>query len=327
MTCEQLDELLRRDLKLDHLVVLEGERPLGLITRQSFYHQLGSRFGYSVYQRKDVTLVMKRNPLVVGEGMELTVLGNLAMNREPEDQYDPVIVVGPGGGFLGVITMKQLIFSVIDLEVKAASSANPLTRLPGNMMIQGWLEEALAEPQFTIVYADLDNFKGYNDSYGFTQGDLMIKLLAGILSSHLASLSPSAKLGHIGGDDFIIITAAGIEEPALVSICRSFDHQKTVLFSQHDLLRGGFTSVNRKGEPEEIPLVTLSLAVLGRHNLSPAPHPGEIGQLAAALKKRVKASNVEQRCSSYLIDRRRSCDETSSGPDPAGLHSAGLRSG
>jgi EAL domain-containing protein (putative c-di-GMP-specific phosphodiesterase class I) len=199
MTCEQLDEMFRRDLKLEHLVVLESERPLGLITRQSFYHQLGSRFGYSVYQRKDVALIMKRNPLIVGEGMELTVLGNLAMNRELEDLYDPVIVVGPVGSFLGIITMKQLISSVIDLEVRAASSANPLTRLPGNMMIHGWLEEALAEPVFTIIYADLDNFKGYNDSYGFTQGDLMIKMLANILSSHLSSLCPGAKLGHIGG--------------------------------------------------------------------------------------------------------------------------------
>jgi hypothetical protein len=94
-----------------------------------------------------------------------------------------------------------------------------------------------------------------------------------------------------------------------VSICRSFDHQKTVLFSQHDLLREGFTSVNRKGEPEEIPLVTLSLAVLGRENLSQSPHPGEIGQLAAALKRRVKISNMETGASGHLIDRRRSsCD-------------------
>jgi diguanylate cyclase (GGDEF)-like protein len=205
--------------------------------------------------------------------------------------------------------MKQLISSVIDLEVRAASSANPLTRLPGNMMIHGWLEEALAEPVFTIIYADLDNFKGYNDSYGFTQGDLMIKMLANILSSHLSFLCPAAKLGHIGGDDFIIVAPSEVDELGLLSICRSFDHQKTVLFSQHDLQRQGFTSVNRKGEPEEIPLVTLSLAVLGRENLSQYPHPGEIGQLAAALKKRVKASNLETGASGHLIDRRRAnCD-------------------
>jgi diguanylate cyclase (GGDEF)-like protein len=305
MTCEQLDELFRRDLKLDHLVVTAADHALGLVTRQSFYHQLGSRFGYSVYQRKDVSLAMKRDALMVGEAIELTVLGNLAMNRDPEDLYDPVIVVGAAGSFLGVITMKQLISSVIDLEVRAASSANPLTRLPGNMMIQAWLEESLAETVFTIVYADLDNFKGYNDSYGFTQGDLMIKMLAGILATKRASLSRDAKLGHIGGDDFILIVPGPIEEGGLAAICRAFDRQKRVLFSHRDLEKGSFTTVNRKGEPEEMPLVTLSLAVLGRENLGPNPHPGEIGQLAASLKRSVKTTNALAGTSSYLVDRRR----------------------
>ena len=200
--------------------------------------------------------------------------------------------------------INSILHACFDLEIKIATSSNPLTRLPGNLIIGFWLEESLRENRFSVLYCDLDHFKEYNDTYGFTKGDEVLKFTARMLSVFSENI-PDTKLGHIGGDDFIIISHNTIDENALQMLCIDFDRRIKDFFSSKHAEWGFYHAVNRQGEKINIPLISLSIAVLTEENFNGTPHPGQLGQIAAMLKKQVKANNHAQRGSGFLFERRK----------------------
>jgi EAL domain-containing protein (putative c-di-GMP-specific phosphodiesterase class I)/GGDEF domain-containing protein len=308
ITCEDLDLIFHKDPDLDHVVILAKEKPHCLIPRRHFYSVIGGRYGYSLFQRKFSETIGKTEMLCLNEHTDLRTTGRLAMDRKQEDLYDPVVITGNDGEFVGTITMKQVINKAFDMEIRIATCSNPLTQLPGNLIIGFWLEEAVRSPEFSIVYCDLDNFKAYNDSYGFSCGDEALKLTARILNEFIQERFPMARLGHIGGDDFIIVSEKRVEEQLLEELCSAFDQARTQLFSEQDMERGWYETTNRKGEKVRVPLVSLSLAVVTRANFSDDIHPGQLSQTAAMIKNRVKSRNIKKGGSGYLIDRRRQCE-------------------
>ena len=310
ITCEDLDQIFRKDSGLDHVVVLEGKKPHCLISRRHFYSVIGGRYGYSLFQRKFAETLGKTEMLCLNEHVDLRTTGRLAMDRKQEDLYDPVIITGNDGDFVGTITMKQVIHKAFDMEIRIATCSNPLTKLPGNLIIGVWLEEAVRNPDFSIMYCDLDNFKAYNDAYGFSRGDDALRMTARVLNEFVQEHFPLARLGHIGGDDFIIVGESCIDEELLDELCRSFDRARCQLFSDQDLERGWYSTKNRKGRTVRIPLVSLSVAVVTGANFSGDIHPGQLGQTAAMIKNKVKSRNIETGQSGYLIDRRSSCQKS-----------------
>lgn len=303
-TCDQLDDFFRHTPSADHVVVLEGGKPAGLIPRRHFYTLASGRYGFQLIQKKLIETVAKREPLRIEEGMDLRVLGRLAMEREADDVYDPVIVVEPQGGFIGTITLKELVSHATRLEVEMAASANPLTGLPGNTLIQSWLQEALEAESYWVIYGDLDRFKEYNDSYGFPQGDRMIKTAAAVLSEYAPKLCGDARLGHLGGDDFIMVGLGPLEAGELKHLCAEFDRRRLPLFRAEDAERGFYRAKTRTGETMDVHLVTLSLAVIASGQISSQPAPGQFGQIAASLKSKIKAINAAAGCSGFLMERR-----------------------
>jgi EAL domain-containing protein (putative c-di-GMP-specific phosphodiesterase class I)/GGDEF domain-containing protein len=305
LTCAELDQLFRKQHSLDHVVVVSGRRPAGIVTRNHLWALASGPRGYAEVADKTIDRIMKTDILVVKETMDLRVLGRFALDRERDEQYDPIIVTQEEGLLVGTITMKQLLAKSIDIEIEIASNSNPLTNLPGNMMIQKWLHDAVQTAEFSLIYGDLDKFKEYNDCYGFSQGDEMIKLCAAVLMENVEAISPNARLGHVGGDDFVVVASGSIQEEALTRVCEEFDRRKVDLFDANDVKRGFYVSTNRQGLEVRTPLVTLSLAALTEHNTGPNPHPAQFGQISASLKKKIKATNAETGRSGYLRDRRR----------------------
>ncbi len=304
-TCEELDRLFRKNTLVDHLVLANEGKPPSLVTRQHFYFITGGPVGYSLYQKKPASLAAKPNPLLVREDVSVTTLAELAMNRKPEDLYDPVLITDKEERILGTITMRKLIIRSKELETENALDCNPLSGLPGNRAIGKWIDAALSHPVFTLVYADLDHFKKYNDRYGFLRGDRMIRFTADLFREFLPRMGKQARLGHIGGDDFVVISLSTIPEETLGSFCNAFDERKRLFFETEDLERGTFLALNRAGEEQEIPLVTVSLAVILETNLPENPHPGVLSRESAALKSLVKKRNAQTRKSGFLLDRRR----------------------
>ncbi|MBN2712502.1 MAG: EAL and GGDEF domain-containing protein [Planctomycetes bacterium] len=304
LLCESVDLLFKRNRSIDHIVILDERKPVGIITRQHFYVSTSGPFGYPLLQKKPAEVAAKSNPLVVPNKMGLTTLSRLAMERMPEDLYDPVVVVDEEGKLIGSVTIKQLISRAGELEVKNAMGANPLTNLPGNRSIHKWIDRAIESPPFTVIYGDLDKFKEFNDAYGFLMGDELIKLASSILSARLEEISPRANLGHVGGDDFIIVVNDLVAEDGLRKICEDFDRERLKLLRPDDAERGWYMSTDRAGNKVEVPLPMISLAVVDSNNLDIEPHPALLGQISASLKKKIKEINSRTRYSGYLKERR-----------------------
>lgn len=304
MTTEELDRLFRRTPGLDHVVIVDGDQPRALVTRHHFYSKTAGPFGYPLMQKKPAELTRNEQPLMVEDSMSITALAKVAMERAPEALYDPVVVLDSQRRLLGTVTMKQLIARATELEVRTATGANPLTQLPGNRMIERWIRQVLQSSGYAVIYGDLDHFKEYNDRYGFLQGDKLIRLTARVLSESLHLLPPGSHLGHVGGDDFVIVCPGEVEPEALESICRRFDEEKRVLFDPVDLAQGYFEATDRKGASVRVPLVTLSLAVLDSRKMGGDVHPASLSGMAASLKKKVKELADSTRASAFMFERR-----------------------
>ncbi len=301
----QLDDFFRSQNTINHVMIVDGDdKPQGLITRQSFYAHLSGRYGYAIFQRKEVDALAKQDMLLVNEDTDMRILGKLAMGRNDKDMYDPVVVVDKRGSLVGTITMKKVISRAFDTEVKFATNANPLTSLPGNVVINVWLEDLLHREEYTIAYIDLDRFKEYNDHYGFSAGDDMIKFTAEILTTQIQTTNTECRVGHIGGDDFVLLSEGELPSEFFSDICRRFDREKHTLFDAEDTQRDGYYCSNRKGEKEFVPLVTLSIAVVSNNNFLRPPHPGKLGQTVALLKSKIKEINYSNKTSGFLFDRR-----------------------
>lgn len=180
------------------------------------------------------------------------------------------------------------------------SDNNPLTGLPGNVSIERKIREALERDKpSAIIYVDLDNFKAYNDLYGFAKGDEMIKNLSKILVNTINTFSEEEFVGHVGGDDFVVIVPLEKAEEVAKVIIKRFDSLIPKFVSQRDFKRGYFVSKDRKGNRCTFPLPSISLAIVpvqkGKFN-----HIGEIAERASQIKHIVKAKPG----SSYFIDRR-----------------------
>ena len=180
--------------------------------------------------------------------------------------------------------------------------ANPLTRLPGNVSIQRELEERLSRrvEELAVCYVDLDRFKAFNDHYGFKRGDEVIKATAEILlKASSAHGSPMDFVGHIGGDDFIVLTRREKAEVLCEAIVRDFDAMARQLYDEEDRTRGFLLHTDRKGNSVKVPLLSISIALV-TSDAQPLTHPGQIARIGAELK--AYAKQFER--SIYVKERR-----------------------
>ena len=185
-------------------------------------------------------------------------------------------------------------------------TVSPLTGLPGNLPIQTELKKRLLKKEpFVVLYIDLDNFKAYNDVYGFLKGDEIIKLTAKIITKHIHALeSTDAFVGHIGGDDFVAITNDDIDYEAICQdIIAEFDVEGFMLFMVTDIDRKYIEVQNRKGVMELFPLTSISRGevVADDKRFSNTLEIGEVGAQVKHLSKTTMGS-------SYAIDRREEND-------------------
>ncbi len=302
----KLDEYFKTQSTISHILIVDtDDRPKGLITRQHFYSLLSGQYGYAIFQRKPADQMAKRDMLMVRDDIDLRMLGKLAMSRSEDEVHDPVVVIGRDDRLVGTISMKDVINKAFDTEIRYATSTNPLTGLPGNIVINVWLEELLLKPAYTIAYFDLDRFKEFNDHYGFSSGDSLIKMVAEVLSDNIQNSEATCRLGHVGGDDFMMFIEDVAGEDFFETICRDFDERKRSLFSDDDVEKGYFVSENRQGKRVKVILTTLSVAVVTSLNFERPPHPGKLGQNVAHLKSKAKERNYKNGTSGFLFDRRR----------------------
>ncbi len=182
-----------------------------------------------------------------------------------------------------------------------AKGANPLTGLPGNITIAKHIDDCLAANRIiAVLYCDLDNFKAYNDKYGFTRGDDAILYTRDCLvAASKRKDVTNVFIGHEGGDDFVVVTDFDCWEIFAKSFIATFDRGIYQFYTSVDARNGFIESINRKGERQRFPLMSVSVAVVS-NKTRPFRRHAEIIAVAAEVKKYVKS--IEGSC--YAIDRR-----------------------
>ncbi len=203
---------------------------------------------------------------------------------------------------LSFIVFLYLILWINKLRMRALN-ANPLTKLPGNTEINSRVQSLIDKRQaVTVVYADLDNFKAYNDLYGFSMGDEVIKFTADLLKSYIGGFpSKLSFCGHIGGDDFIYVIPETHAEETSSLIAEQFDSGIRKFYNADHLKQGYIEEKNREGVMQRFPLIGLSMAGVELSKFS-FKHYLEVSNRCGELKKLAK----KQVGSCYVMERRNS---------------------
>ncbi|MDR0519817.1 MAG: diguanylate cyclase [Clostridiales Family XIII bacterium] len=171
----------------------------------------------------------------------------------------------------------------------------------GNLEIQRDVTDRIEKgDKFAVIYADLDNFKAYNDVYGFSSGDRIIVLTADIISGNVAQYGNAGDfIGHIGGDDFIIATTPDKAEEICRGVVSEFDEKVLDFYNEADRASGVITTKNRRGETDTFPLMSISMAIVTNERRSITSYL-QVGDIASDVKKKLKTMPG----SNYFTDRR-----------------------
>lgn len=183
-----------------------------------------------------------------------------------------------------------------------ALDANPITSLPGNNSIAQYIESKVrsGEP-YCVIYTDIDNFKAYNDKYGFARGDEVIHFTSNtILNVVRSSPYPDAFIGHVGGDDFILVIPSENGQEIPKEIIRRFDKEVTQFYNRQDTDLRYIESKNRQGKSQIFPLMSLSIAGIDLKDKQYTTYL-EVNDACAEMKKRAKESPGSTIC----FDRRK----------------------
>lgn len=184
-------------------------------------------------------------------------------------------------------------------------SVNPLTQLPGNVQVQEEVAARVAlRAPFALMYIDLDNFKSFNDHYGFLRGDEAIKLLArcagDAVEKHAAG---EGFLGHVGGDDFVAVVGPGEAEAIAGDICAAWDNAIPELYDRSDYDRGHIVVADRRNKVHEYPVITVSIGI-ATNTRRPIESHWQASEIATEMKQFAK----REARSSYALDRRKDGD-------------------
>lgn len=259
----EVKKILEMNDPLSGAVVLNGQYPEGLIMKHTLFAQLCTQYGMALYSHRPAEALMDRVPLVIDWQAPVETVSQVAMSRDKGKLYDHVIVTKESK-YLGVVSMQNLMNALTRVQLEMAKGANPLTGLPGNNAIEQEIGTRLnlGKP-FVLAYIDLDNFKSYNDKYGFENGDRVILFTSRLVNSAARKYgSVEDFLGHVGGDDFVLIACPEKIDIICQKIIRYFDRLIKRLYHPEDMSKMGIAGKDRDGMSRWFPFVSISIAII-----------------------------------------------------------------
>jgi EAL domain-containing protein (putative c-di-GMP-specific phosphodiesterase class I)/GGDEF domain-containing protein len=287
-----------QDPALHAVPVVDDGKPVGLIERHALLERFVRPFRKELFGRKPCSQLMDPSPFVVERDVSIQDLSGRLAQAEARHLMEGFILTDRGS-YVGLGTGQDLMREMTRLQVRTARYANPLTLLPGNVPINEHIERLLqAGVRFAACYCDLDHFKPFNDVYGYRRGDDVIQL-AGRILAHACD-GRRDFLGHVGGDDFILL----LRSPDWAGRCQAaidrFGAECADLYSPEDLKRGGLLAEDRRGNPVLHPLLALSV---GAVVVEPKQYPSHYEVSAAAAEAKRQAKRLGG--GSLFIERRR----------------------
>lgn len=305
---------------LNEVYIIDDDESSIVIFRELFRDDPDYKFISVKTEQIDIALKNIPSLIVINEdAIDRDVIELCRKIRKDEDNtITPVIVVSSNGSrnhrlrilnesveyfIKKPVDEGYLYYTVKNLNRLLATNrrVSPLTGLPGNVQIHSELKKRITkEEEFSVMYFDLDNFKSYNDVYGFLKGDKIIQFTATIITEEIHANGGNGFIGHVGGDDFIAIVPYTDTENLCQRIIARFERNVKGFFTEEDAKKGYIEIANRRGIIEKFPLTSISIAVVVVDK-NRFKNILEIGDAAAQVKHAVK--NVMG--SSYIIDRRK----------------------
>ena len=277
--------LFRQRTDLHALAVVDGSRPLALINRQQFMNHYATLYFREVQGRKPCLAFANTAPRVVELDCDVDQLVGILISQDQRYLNDGYIVTD-NGRYPGLGTGDQLVRAVTETRIEVTRHANPLTFLPGNIPISLHIQRLLESgTEFVACYADLNNFKPFNDHYGYWRGDQMIRLVARLATAHCDARSDF--VGHVGGDDFMLIFQSSNWLQRCKNIVDEFAREAITLFDDSARQAGGIQAEDRHGVQRFFPCTTLAI---GAVRITPGRfrHAEEVANLAAVAKHEAK---------------------------------------
>ena len=274
---------------LHAIAVIDGQRPVAIINRAWFMSQYSRLYYRELWGRKSCMLHANLEPRLIERTHNIDELVGILTSEDQRYLADGFIVI-ENGRYVGLGTSDQLVRSVTETRVEAARHANPLTFLPGNIPISQHIERLLAGGvEFVACYADLNNFKPFNDQYGYWRGDEMIRLVARLAQAH--SDPRRDFVGHVGGDDFILLYQSDNWQVQCQQIIDEFADQAVALFDESARKVGGIQAEDRFGVVRFFPLTTLSIGAI-KINSSEFTSAEQVASMAARAKHDAKMAGT-----------------------------------
>lgn len=292
-------EAFRRQANLNSLAVLDEQgQPCGIVHRHSLSDALLKPFATDLFARKPISRLMNDDFLAVELSQSLQQVSRLITSRARQ-RIEEDFIITLNGHYLGLGRVIDVLKLITELKIQQARYANPLTLLPGNVPIQQCLSRLLQQARESVIcYVDIDSFKPFNDIYGYGRGDEVLLCLAQCLNDRV---DPSRDfVGHIGGDDFLLVLGPEDWRRRLNQLLDDFHSQCRRFYRSEHLEAGCFVAPNRQGIRQEFPLLSLSIGVVHLYpEACGALDSSQLAELASQAKHHAK--NV-QGYSIHVID-------------------------
>jgi diguanylate cyclase (GGDEF)-like protein len=304
-------QLFRDEPSWTALAVLDNERPIGMVHRDDLLIFLSRPLLPEVYNRKPISSVMNRTAVQIDARARLEQVSRLVTARtagRPRDDF----IVTRNGRYLGMGRTIDLLRHITAQQIQAAKQSNPLTGLPGNREIQTHIAQWLAcRRAFVACHLDLDNFKPFNDAYGYARGDQVLMHVAQVVTH--AARPRVDFVGHVGGDDFVFLLRSQDWPLRLTAIVEELEASLANFHSTDHRKAGGLDGVDRDGVERRFPLLSASIAAVevnGRR-------PFTAEEVADALRETKRAAKAKTGCSCMLAAGDQIVDLSRSLPKPA----------
>jgi diguanylate cyclase (GGDEF)-like protein len=286
------------------LPVVDNGRVAGIINRATFLeeHVIGlNGYAFHINHSKKMRDLMAPVTLAFDASVRIREAARIIQAQKLDIRVDNICVT-KSEVYYGIVDVNRFVSAMTDINLTLAKGANPLTGLPGNESIQREISERLeGGEEFDIAYVDIDNFKPFNDYYGFQRGDVVIKAVGEVLTAAAQTTITGAPCfcGHIGGDDFILITGPHQAEDISRQAVTALEEHLPVFHGEKDFSAGCYNAVNRKGEQETFGLLSLSIGIVNTR-LTPVSSYAQLASISTEVKKAAK----KMPGSSVVINRR-----------------------
>jgi len=278
-------------------VVNTEHQAVGLITRRKVLAVFSHTFSRELNRHKKVDVIMETKPLIFDYQTDLESVSQAVTKRKTSHAFDPVIFT-QDGKYIGVLSVITLLKAITQMHIQDALGCNPLSQLPGNNRINQEIDARLQNNiPFSLIYADLDSFKAYNDHYGYERGDHIIQWVAKLLQQHAG---PHDFVGHVGGDDFVILIQGDAWQAYTDKMLHDFSEGIPALYKKKDRKLGYILGENRQGKQTKFPFISLSLAVILCPQNSYPSHVC-VAEVACEIKHLAK----QQEGNSVVVNRRK----------------------